>query len=66
MCKAKVAYFKQETIQSATNPKALRQTLKAITGENKNKSNASMQISLQGTLITDSEKIANAFNYYFV
>ena len=63
---SKVAYFKQEITQSVTNPKALWLTLMAITGENIKKSNASLQISLQSSLISDREKIANAFNDYFV
>lgn len=64
--KAKTNYFKQQITLSAANPKMLWQTLKVITGENVNKKNVNIQISLQGILISDSDKIARAFNDYFV
>ena len=46
LCKTKAVYFKQQITQSATNPKALWQTLKVITGENEKKNNLNMQMSL--------------------
>lgn len=45
---------------------SLWQTIKSITGENKNKNSTSIQITINRTLLTDHEKIANSFNEYFI
>lgn len=61
-----MAYFKDQITHATSNPKTLWQTLKTITGDNAKKDNTHFQISLNGILISDSEKIARAFNDYFV
>lgn len=64
--KAKAAYYQELIIQSAANPKTLWQTLKTITGESVVKLSNNLQISHQGALITEEDKIASAFNDYFI
>lgn len=63
---AKTSYFQKQITRTATNPKTLWQTLKSITGQSLENKNNIMQISLQNTLTTDHDKIANGFNNYFI
>lgn len=64
--KAKQVYFQNLINQAATNPRVLWQTIKSITGENSLNHNNNLQIAINGTLLTDHEKIANSFNEYFI
>lgn len=64
--KAKQFYFENQINRTVSNPRTLWQTIKSITGENKIKNNNSLQISINGTLLTDHNKIANSFNEYFI
>ena len=66
MYKAKQIYFENQINRTASNPRSLWQTIKSITGENKIKNNNSLQLSINGTLLTDHDKIANSFKEYFI
>lgn len=64
--KVKQIYFENQINRMVSNPRTLWQTIKSLTGENKIKNNNSLQISINGTLLTDHDKIANSFNEYFI
>ena len=62
---AKQEYFKISLIENRNNPKHLWQILKSASGETR-KPTRTDELIVDGSSIRDNDKIAQAFNHYFV
>lgn len=63
---AKQKYYEKQITIGAANPKKLWLVMKSVNGERNTHNTRSLQILVNGTLLTDQDKIANLFNNYFI
>ena len=63
---AKINYYKELLSDAASNPKAIWTVLNSITGKQKISDHQQLNINVDGILLTDPQKVACAFNDFFI